>query len=153
MDAELPIPQLRTMDDIVNGSVAQRRFQMNLILLFAAAAIILASLGIYGVMSYAVVQRTNEIGIRIALGADRASVLRMTLLNALQLVGAGLVMGIPLAFGATSVLRASLFGVSPSDSMTLSGTCLLITTIALLAAYVPARRASRTDPMTALRFE
>jgi ABC-type antimicrobial peptide transport system permease subunit len=77
----------------------------------------------------------------------------MTLLNALQLVGAGLVMGIPLALGATSALRASLFGVSPYDPMTLSGTCLLIAIVALLAAYLPARKASRTDPLTALRFE
>ena len=153
MDAELPIPQFRTMDDIVNGSVAQRRFQMNLILLFAVAAIILASLGIYGVTSFAVVQRTKEIGIRIALGASRRSVLYTTLQYALGLVGFGLLIGIPLALVATSVLRASLFGVSPYDSMTLSGTCFLITTVTLLAAYIPARRASRTDPMSALRFE
>jgi len=153
MDAELPIPQFRTMDDIVKGSVAQRRFQMNLILLFALAAIVLASLGIYGVVSYAVAQRTNEIGIRIALGASRASVLQMTLSHALQMVSTGLVIGIPFAFAAASVLKASLFGVSPYDSLTLTGTCLLILTVALLAAYVPARRASRTHPMTALRFE
>jgi predicted permease len=153
IDRELPLPEFRTMDDIVAGSLGQRRFQMNLVLLFALAAIVLASLGIYGVMSYTVAQRTNEIGIRVALGAGRTSVLRMVLVDALQLVAGGLVMGLPLALAAAFFLRSFLFGVAPNDWMTLIGACMVLTGAAALAAYLPALKASRVDPLVALKYE
>ncbi len=153
VDPELPAPAIRTMDEVVTESTAERRFQMNLVLLFAAAAMLLAGLGIYGVLSHAVVQRTNEIGIRLALGAEPGEVRRMVLKDAVVLVGAGLAVGVPLALVVGSSLRALLFGVTPRDVPTIAGACAVLTAAALLAAYVPARRASRVDPMVALRHE
>jgi putative ABC transport system permease protein len=153
IDPELPLSDFRTLDEIVSGSVAQRRFQMNLVLLFALAALVLASLGIYGVMSYTVIQRTNEIGIRMALGAARTSVERMVMMNAWRVLGAGLLVGIPLGLAAAQTLRTLLFDITPLDWMTLAGSCATLAAVATLAAYLPARRASRIDPMVALRHE
>jgi putative ABC transport system permease protein len=153
IDAELPLSGLRTMDDVVEGSVAQRRFQTNLVLLFGAAALLLASLGVYGVMSYAVTQRTTEMGIRLALGAERGAVLRMVLRQALRPVAAGVAAAVPLALGAASWLRSLLFGVSPQDPATITVACLALMTAAVLAAYLPARRAANLDPLNALRHE
>jgi ABC-type antimicrobial peptide transport system permease subunit len=153
IDAELPLSEFRMLGEIVAGSVAQRRFQMNLVLLFALAAVVLASLGIYGVMSYTVLQRTNEIGIRMALGAARTSVERMVMMNAWRVLGAGLLVGIPLGLAAAQTLRTLLFGITPLDWMTLAGSCTTLVVVATLAAYLPARRASRIDPMAALRHE
>jgi ABC-type antimicrobial peptide transport system permease subunit len=141
------------MDDVVEGSVSQRRFQTNLVLLFAVAAILLAGLGVYGVLSYAVVQRTTEIGIRLALGADGSTVLRMVLRQVLGPVALGLAVGVSLALATGSVLRSMLFGISPQDPATIIGACLVLITLALLAAYLPARRASNIDPLIALRYE
>src|SRR5258708_21266026 len=106
IDAELPLSALRTMDEVIEGSVAQRRFQTNLVLVFGAAAMLLASLGVYGVMSYAGSQRTTEIGIRLALGAERGAVLRMMLRQALRPVAAGSPVGLPLRLGAAPSLRS-----------------------------------------------
>ena len=144
---------LRTMDEVIEGSVAQRRFQTNLVLLFAVAAILLAGLGVYGVLSYGVAQRTTEIGIRLALGADRGAVLRMVLRQALGPVALGLAAGVPLALATGSALRSMLFGVTAQDPATIIGTCLILITAALLAAYWPARRASKVDPLIALRYD
>jgi predicted permease len=153
IDAELPLSAFRTMDEVVEGSVAQRRFQTNLVLVFGAAAMLLASLGVYGVMSYAVTQRTTEIGIRLALGAERGAVLQMMLRQALRPVAAGVAVAVPLALGAASWLRSLLIGVSPQDPTTIAVACLALIMAAMLAAYLPARRAANLDPLNALRYE
>ena len=153
IDAELPLSALRTMDEVVEGSVAQRRFQANLVVVFGAAALLLASLGVYGVMSYAVTQRTTEIGIRLALGAERGAVLRMVLRQALRPVATGVAAAVPLALGAALWLRSLLFGISPQDPTTIMVACLALMTAAVLAAYLPARRAANLDPLAALRHE
>jgi putative ABC transport system permease protein len=153
IDVELPLSALRTMEEVVEGSVAQRRFQTNLVLAFGLAALLLASLGVYGVMSYAVTQRTTEIGIRLALGAERGVVLRMVLRQALHPVAAGVAAAVPLALAAASWLRSLLFGVSPQDPTTIAVACLALMMAAMLAAYLPARRAANLDPLNALRYE
>jgi predicted permease len=153
IDAELPLSALQTMDEVVEGSVAQRRFQTNLVLVFGAAALLLASLGVYGVMSYAVTQRTTEIGIRLALGAERGAVLRMVLRQALRPVAAGVAAAVPLTFGTSWWLRSLLFGVSPQDPNTIAVACLALITAAVLAAYLPAQRAANLDPLNALRYQ
>jgi predicted permease len=153
IDAELPLSTFRTMEEVVEGSVAQRRFQTNLVLAFGVAAMLLASLGVYAVMSFAVTQRTTEIGIRLALGAERGAVLRMVLRQALRPVAVGVAAAVPLALGAGSWIRSLLFGVSPQDPATIAVVCLALITVAMLAAYLPARRAANLDPLTALRYE
>jgi putative ABC transport system permease protein len=153
IDAELPLSAFRTMEDVVRGSVSQRRFQASLVLMFAAAAVLLASLGIYGVLSYAVTQRTTEIGIRLALGAEPRAVRRMVLRQALRPVVLAIASAVPLALLAGSWLRSLLFGVSPRDPNTIGAACLALITAAALAAYLPARRAANLDPLTALRHE
>jgi len=153
IDAELPLSAVRTMDEIVEGSVLQRRFQTTLMLMFAAAALLLATLGVYGVLSYAVTQRTSEIGIRLALGAERNAVRRMVLRQALRPVVIAVASAVPLALLAGSWLRSLLFGVSPRDPITIGVACLALMTAAVLAAYLPARRAANLDPLTALRHE
>ncbi|PYU37740.1 MAG: hypothetical protein DMG54_32580 [Acidobacteria bacterium] len=153
IDAELPVSSLRTMDQIVEGSVAQRRFQTYLVLTFGAAALLLACLGVYGVMSFVVTQRTTEIGIRLAFGAEPGAVLRMVLRQAMRPVVVGVAVAIPLAFLAGSWLRSMVFGVSPEDPRTITVACFSLVIAAALAAYLPARRAMRVDPMVALRYE
>jgi putative ABC transport system permease protein len=152
-DAELPVPAFQTMDEIVAGSVAQRRFQMNLVLLFAGAAVLLASLGIYGVVSYTVTQRTNEIGIRMALGAPPGRIRAMVLRQGLAPVMAGLLGGVAGSLALTRVLGSLLFGVGVGDPLTIGGVALLLTAMAVAAIVTPARRAMRVEPSTALRYE
>jgi putative ABC transport system permease protein len=151
VDADLPVSSLRTMDQIVEGSVAQRRFQTDLLLAFGAAAVLLTCLGVYGVMSFFVTQRTTEIGIRLAFGAEPGEVLRMVLRQAMGPVAAGVAAAIPLAFLSGSWLRSLVFGVSPQDPRTITGACLILVVAAALAAYLPARRAAHLDPLNALR--
>jgi predicted permease len=153
LDPDLPVSGIQTMEDVLAESTAQRRFQMSVVLLFAAAALVLAGLGIYGVLSYAVGQRTNEIGIRLALGTDPRAMRGMIVKDALHLVAGGLLVGVPLALVAASSLRALLFAVAPQDLPTVVGVCVVLTAAAWLAAYIPARRASRVDPLIALRCE
>jgi ABC-type antimicrobial peptide transport system permease subunit len=153
VDADVPLSAFRTMEDRVEGSVAQRRFQTTLVLLFAAAAVLLASLGVYGVLSYAVTQRTTEIGIRLALGAEPRAVRRMVVQQALRPVAMAVTAAVPLALVAGSWLRSLLFGVSPRDPMTIAVACFALIVAAVLAAYLPARRAANLDPLTALRYE
>jgi predicted lysophospholipase L1 biosynthesis ABC-type transport system permease subunit len=153
LDPELAVPAFRTMNDVVDASAASRRFQTELVLLFAVTALLLASLGTYGVISYAVAQRTNEIGIRIALGAARGRVFRDVLLDAGRLVGMGLGVGLPAAVAAGYGLRALLFGVVPHDGLTLACVSGILAATAILAAFVPAWQASRVDPLIALRAE
>jgi putative ABC transport system permease protein len=151
IDPELPVASLRTMRNVVVASVAPQLFETSLVTLFSALAMLLACLGIYSVVSHGVAQRTGEIGIRIALGAGQAAVLRMILGDALRLVGGGLAIGLPLGMAAAAWLRSLLFGVAPNDPVTIVTVSVLVTVAALVAAYVPARRASHVDPVTALR--
>jgi putative ABC transport system permease protein len=153
IDAELPVSALRAMDQIVEGSVAQRRFQTNLVLAFGAVAVLLACLGVYGVMSYVVTQRTTEIGIRLVFGAEPGAVLRMVFNQALRPVAAGIAAAVPLAFLGGSWLRSLVFGVNPQDPRTIAVACFILAIAAALAAYLPARRAAHLDPLKALRYE
>jgi putative ABC transport system permease protein len=120
---------------------------------FAAIAVVLAAVGVYGVISYSVSQRTQEIGVRVALGAQRGDVLRLIVGHGAVLGAVGIVIGLGGALGVTRFLRTILFGVSPFDPASFVGVSLMLTTIALLASYIPARRAARVDPVEALRYE
>jgi putative ABC transport system permease protein len=153
VDKDQTVADIDTMDHIVAEAVARQRFSMLLLGLFAALALLLASIGIYGVMSYSVAQRTREIGIRIALGARRADVLRMTVKQALKLVGVGMMIGLAAAFLLTRVLASLLFGVSATDPITFIGISVVLLAVAILASYVPALRATRVDPIVALRAQ
>ena len=151
VDKDQTVADIDTMDHIVAQAVARQRFSMLLLGLFAALALLLASIGIYGVMSYSVAQRTREIGIRIALGARRADVLQMTLKQALKLVGVGMILGLAAAFLLTRVLQTLLFGISATDPITFLGISLVLLAVAILASYIPALRATKVDPLVALR--
>ena len=153
LDKNLPMVSIATMNDIVSNSVAQPRLESVLLGLFGALALTLAAVGIYGVMSYAVSQRTSEIGIRMALGADRFAVLKMIIGEGLRMVGIGVSIGLALALALTRVLARLLFGVSPTDPLTFASIVVLLTLIALFACYIPARRATKVDPIVALRYE
>jgi len=153
IDPELPVPQFHTMEQIVDESVAPRRFQMNLVLLFAAAALALASLGIYGVVSYAVAMRTNEMGIRMALGARGADILLKVLRQAMVPVAAGLAIGLAASFAAGRVLTGMLYGVTSRDGITMIAVLFTLGFVAAVASLIPAWRATRVDPVIALRYE
>jgi predicted permease len=150
---DLAIAGVRTMEEAVAASVAPPRFRMWLLVLFATAATLIATCGIYGVMSYAVAQRRREIGVRMALGADRREVLGLVLVRALRIVVAGLIVGLVGAMGVTRVLQRFLFGVTPTDPLAFTLVTLLLLAVGLLAAWLPARRATRIDPWAALRTE
>ena len=153
IDPELPIPAFRTMEDIVAESVAERRFQMSLVLLFAVVAMLLASLGIYGVVSYSVAQRTNEMGVRMALGARPAAIRRMVLRQNLLPVAIGLGAGVCASMALGRLLGSLLYGVSAGDPITILGVAGLLSAVAAAATLIPARRATHVDPVTALRYE
>ena len=153
LDPQLPVPPLRSMSDVVDASTASRRFQRDLLLAFAAIALVLVSLGTYGVISYSVTQRAREIGIRLALGAMRGTVVRSVLADAMTVAVAGLAAGLPLAIAAAYLMRSLLFGVSPADVQSLAGASLALTSTAAAAALAPALRASRVDPAVTLRYE
>ncbi len=153
LDPNLPVMGLRTLEQVVSQAVAQPRFYMLLLSIFAAAALLLAAIGIFGVMAYMVAQRTREIGIRIALGAEPARVQQLVVGRALRLAIGGVVIGGVGALALTRVLESLLFGVSATDPVTFAAVALLLTAVALLASYLPARRATRVDPMIALRAE
>jgi predicted permease len=153
LDAELPVARMRTLDDVVARSISEPRFYMVLLGAFAGTALLLAALGIFGVMSYAVVQRSREIGIRVALGAHPAHLRRMVLGQALLLAAAGVGAGLLGALGLSRAIRSLLFELSPTDPATLAGVAALLMAVALLASYLPARRATRVDPLVALRSE
>ena len=150
---DLAILGTATMDESVAASVAQPRFRMLLLLLFAMAATLIATCGIYGLMAYAVTQRRHEIGVRMALGAERRDVLWLVLTRALRIVLAGVIVGIAGAAGVTRVLQRFLFGVTPTDPIAFTVVTLLLMSVGLLAAWLPARRATRIDPCAALRAE
>jgi putative ABC transport system permease protein len=153
IDGELPLDQVRTMEERVAASVAQPRFYMLLLGIFAVAALFLAAIGIYGVLAYAVRQRSNEIGIRRALGARAHDVMRMVVGKAMLLAGGGLIAGLLASLALTRILSGLLYGVSATDPWTFAGVAILLAAVALLASLAPTRRAMRVDPMVALREE
>jgi putative ABC transport system permease protein len=153
VDKDQTVADIDTMEHIVAEAVARQRFSMLFLGLFAALALLLASVGIYGVMSYSVAQRTHEIGIRIALGARRGDVLQMTIKQGLKLVGAGMILGLAAAFLLTRVLESLLFGISATDPVTFLGISLVLLAGAILASYLPALRATKVDPIIALRAQ
>ena len=153
VDEKLPASDFQTLQQLVDQAVSPRRFVTVLLAGFSFLALILASVGIYGVISYSVHQRTNEIGIRIALGAQTPAVLKLILGQGVRLAAIGLAIGLGGAFALTRVLSSLLFGLQATDPFTFAGIALLLTSVALLACYIPARRATKVDPMVALRYE
>jgi len=146
-------PKFATFEQVVSGSLAPRRFNLILVGVFAATALFLALAGMYGVMAHAVSRRTNEIGVRMALGASRMSILGLVLGQGLVTAAIGVSLGIVAAFAVTRTMGSLLFGLSATDPLTFFGVALLLTVVALLASYLPARRATQVDPMVALRKE
>jgi predicted permease len=153
LDPSLPMFNMKTMQAQVDESLFLERVVALLSMIFGGLATVLAAVGLYGVMSYAVTQRTREIGVRVALGADRASVLWMVLREVILLAGAGILLGIPVALGLSRLVQSQLFGLSPADPLTIAGAALTLSVVALLAGYLPARRATRMNPLLALRYE
>src|SRR3989441_1079219 len=153
VDREQAGGDVGTMEEILGNSFSQRRFTMLLLAAFAGLALLLAAIGIYGVLSYAVRRRVQEIGIRVALGAQQADVLRLVVGQGLRLTLAGLAIGVVIALGLTRLLTGMLFSVKPTDPLTFVAVAALLCSIALLACYLPARRATRVDPVVALRYE
>jgi putative ABC transport system permease protein len=144
---------VETLEEVVSASVAQRRFQAALLLLFAGVALALAVVGVYGVISFAVAQRTPEIGVRLALGAQRHNILSLTMARALRPIVAGLAVGLAGALAASRLLASLLFEVKPSDPATFALAAAVLGAVALGACLIPALRAARVDPMVALRYE
>jgi ABC-type antimicrobial peptide transport system permease subunit len=153
LDPDLPVLRIQSIGDLTDRFVANEALISRLSAIFSALAVLLAGIGLYGVMSYSVVRRTNEIGIRIALGAQNSTVHWMILRESLILLGIGLALGLPLSLGGLRVLQSQLFELSASDPLTLSGSVLIIASVTLLAAWMPARRATKVDPMVALRCD
>ena len=153
IDPELPVFGAPTLSDVVSGSLAQRRFSMDMLLVFALTALFLAGLGIYGTISYLVGERTHEIGIRLALGATRGNILRMILRQGLELAIAGAALGLIGALIVSHLMAGLLYGVSATDPFTFAGVTLVLTAVALAACYIPASRAMRVNPIVALRYE
>ena len=153
IDKEQPLSKISTMDQLVANSVAPSRFTMLLVSSFAGLALVLACIGIYGVMSYSVAQRTHEIGIRVALGAQRSDVLRLVVGQGMRSTLIGIAVGLVAALAFSRVLVSFLYGISDKDPLTFIGVSVLLVLVALLACYIPARRATRVDPMVALRHE
>lgn len=151
VDRDQPVAEVRSMDDLVEEEVGQRRLLVLLLGAFAVVALLLAVIGIYGVVAYSAAQRTQEVGIRRALGAQQADILRLVVGHGFALAVAGIGLGLAGAYGLTRVMKTVLFGVSPTDPLTFGGIAVLFLVVALGASYVPARRAARVDPMTALR--
>ena len=153
IDPDSVVDEIRTMQSVVSSSVGQRRFQVMLIAGFAASALLLASIGIYGVVSWSVARRRNEIGVRMALGATSGNVRRMVMVQGLRPVLAGLAVGIGVALASGRVLSSLLFGVNQHDPWTIGGVILVLSAVAALACYIPARRTTQADPLEALRYE
>jgi ABC-type antimicrobial peptide transport system permease subunit len=152
-DRDLPVSDIRTLDDRLQLSVAQPRLSMVLVGTFAFLALVLAAVGIYGVLSYTVTQRTRELGIRMALGAESGSVMRLVVGQAMAPALIGVLLGLAGAWGATRLISSLLFGVSATDPITFIAVTIFLLIVALAASWIPARRATRVDPLIALRSE
>jgi putative ABC transport system permease protein len=153
VDKDLPIYRVATMEQLVSGSVAQRRFIVILLSLMAALAATLAALGIYSVMSYSVTQRTQELGIRMALGAQSSDVLKLVVGQGIVLALVGIAVGLTASLALTRVMSSLLFGIGATDPVTFTVIALVVAGVALGACFVPGRRATTVDPMVALRYE
>jgi predicted permease len=153
LDAAVPILASRTMDELIDNNLLQERMVATLSTFFGVLALLLASVGLYGVMAHAVTRRTREIGIRMALGAERGSVLWLILRDATAMVVVGAVVGIPIALAVTKYAATFLYGITARDPLSMALATLLLIAVAIGASYLPARRATRVDPMVALRYE
>jgi len=151
LDPDQPLVKIRTMEENIGASVAQPRFRTTLLGIFAGCALLLSVVGLYGVMTYSVSRRASEIGIRMALGAQREDILAMVLGEGLRLATAGIAIGTTGALALTRLLKTFLFDTVPTDPITFAGAALLLVAVALVACYVPARRAMRLDPVSSLR--
>jgi ABC-type antimicrobial peptide transport system permease subunit len=153
MDKDQAVYNIVTMDELLADSIALRRFSMVLLMIFAGVALVLASVGIYGVISFAVTQRTHEIGVRMALGASRRDILRLVVREGMTLALVGIGAGLIATFAMTRLMASLLYGISATDPTTFIAIAALLTSVALGACFVPARRATKVDPMVALRYE
>lgn len=153
LDRDLPLTNVRAMEQVIHESVAEPRFRTSLLGLFALVAVLLAGIGLYGVISYAVTERTHEIGIRLALGAQGSDVLRLVVKQGMWLTGVGLALGLTASLALTRMMKTLLFGISTTDPLTFGGITLLLTFVALAACWIPARRATKVDPLIALRHD
>jgi ABC-type antimicrobial peptide transport system permease subunit len=152
-DANAAVYEMRPMEEIVAGSISSQRMTMILLSVFSALALVLSAIGIYGVISYLVGQRTHEIGIRVAMGASRKDVLRLVMGDGMIIALAGAGVGLAAALGLTRLIAKMIYGVSASDPLTFAGVAILLMGVALLACYVPARRAMSVDPIIVLRYD
>ncbi|MGC2803386.1 MAG: FtsX-like permease family protein, partial [Candidatus Acidiferrum sp.] len=153
VDKNMPIYEVSTMDQLLSNSVDQPRLNLMLLVAFAAIALVLAAVGIYGVMAYTVTQRTHEIGIRMAMGAQTGDVLKQVLTEGARLAAIGLALGLAGSLAATRLIATMLFGVKPTDPLTFAAVAVILASVSLAACYIPARRATRVDPLVALRYE
>ncbi|MGI9071374.1 MAG: ABC transporter permease [Bryobacteraceae bacterium] len=153
VNGQMPMAKVRTMDQVIAEGVSRQHFNMLLLSIFAAIALVLAAIGIYGLMSYSVEQQTQELGIRMALGAGKEQVLKLIVGQGMLPVGIGVAVGLGIAFGVTRLLSTLLYGVKPSDPLTFGGVAVVLTVVSLFAIYIPARRAMKVDPVVALRNE
>jgi ABC-type antimicrobial peptide transport system permease subunit len=153
LDSKLALGKVRPMDELIADNLSSERIIALLAMSFGVLAVLLAAIGLYGVLAYSTAQRTREIGIRMAVGAQRSSVVRLVLSDVLWLTGITVVLTVPLSLLFANMLRSQLFGVSPFDPLTLLGATLLIVLVALLSAALPAKRAASIEPMKALRTE
>jgi ABC-type antimicrobial peptide transport system permease subunit len=153
VDEKLPIYSVTTLEEQLREKLNQERLIAQLVSFFGALALVLASIGLYGVMAHGVARRTNEIGIRMALGARAGNIAWMILRETLYLVLAGLIIGVPAALLGARLISSQLFGTNPTDPFTLIGAALVLAVVAVLAGYLPARRAAKVNPLTALRYE
>ena len=153
IDRDQPVSNISTMEEVLSESIARQRFSMLLLGVFAGLALLLAAVGIYGVMSYSVAQRTREIGIRMALGAQKGDVLKLAVGQGLKLVLVGVAVGLVASLVLTRVMTSLLFGVGANDPATLAVISVFLIGVALFASYIPARRATKVDPLVALRYE
>jgi predicted permease len=153
VDGQMPVAQIRTMEQVLAEGISRQNFNMLLLSIFAAIALLLAAIGIYGIMAYSVEQRTQELGIRMALGASRKSMLVLIVKQGMKLASIGVLAGLAVSYGLTRLLSSLLYGVKASDPITFSAVAVALTLVALFATYIPARQAMKVDPVIALRYE